>query len=302
MNPFYTDYSEYLGGIFPGVKVQKISVDAGRSCPNRDGTIGRGGCIYCDNRSFTPGYCSGSNDGILSQIAKGKGFFARKYPEMKYLVYFQSYTFTHGASTAEAAEMVRTAIGTENTVGIIIGTRPDCVPDEMLGMLAGFNREKPVFIEFGAESSCDATLGRINRGHTWADTMDAVRRASSLGIRCGLHLIAGLPGETLADAIETVKKSGELPIDSIKLHQLQIIKGTELWRQWKDGAADIRIPSLEEYVDFCAEAVDAVPRHIAIERFLSQAPPDMVEAPCWRLKNYQFTDILMKRLKEHRSY
>ena len=302
MNPFYTDYSEYLGGIFPGVKVQKISVDAGRSCPNRDGTDRSRRLHILRQQEFYPRILLRFERRHTIPDSQGKRFFREEVSRNEVSCLFPVIHFTHGASTAEAAEMVRTAIGTENTVGIIIGTRPDCVPDEMLGMLAGFNREKPVFIEFGAESSCDATLGRINRGHTWADTTDAVRRASSLGIRCGLHLIAGLPGETLADAIETVKKSGELPIDSIKLHQLQIIKGTELWRQWKDGAADIRIPSLEEYVDFCAEAVDAVPRHIAIERFLSQAPPDMVEAPCWRLKNYQFTDILMKRLKEHRSY
>lgn len=297
MNPFYTDYAEYLAGIFPGMKVQKVSVDAGRSCPNRDGTIGTGGCIYCDNRTFTPGYCSGND--IAGQIAKGKAFFARKYPEMKYLVYFQSYTFTHGASAEETSAMMRTAMDAPDTVGVIVGTRPDCVPDDTLRLLACFNREKPVMLEFGAETSFDRTLSRINRGHRWADTADAVKRASALGLRCGLHLIAGLPGETLADALLTVKKAIRLPIDSLKLHQLQIIKGTELWRQWKAGATDIRIPSLDEYVSFCADVVGTVPRSIAIERFLSQSPPGMAEAPAWGLKNHQFADLLIKRLRKN---
>ena len=298
MNPFFTDYSTYLSGIFPGIKVQKISVDAGRSCPNRDGTIGTGGCIYCDNRSFSPSYCS-ARESISEQIRKGKEFFRRKYPEMKYLVYFQSYTATHGSDNERSlTSILEEALSAEDVVGLVVGTRPDCVPAPVISMLAEANTSQPVLLEFGAETSHDNTLERINRGHRWSDTADAVYRSSEAGLRCGLHLIVGLPGETLDDAAETLKRACSLPVDSLKLHQLQIIRGTELWRQWKNGSADIKPLALEDYLDFCVRAVRLVPRSITIERFVAQAPASMLEAPRWGLKNYQFTDMLISRLKK----
>lgn len=295
MNPYYTDYSEYLSRIFPGIKVQKISVDAGRSCPNRDGTIGRGGCLYCDNRSFVPSYCSDS-ESIARQIELGKTFFSRKYPYMRYLVYFQAFTFTHGTTVEEMERVVKDAVSHDGVVGVIIGTRPDCFPTPVASMLGEINRITPVIMEFGAETSFDHTLRRINRGHTWRQTVEAVERASGEGLRCGLHLIVGLPGETLDDALTSVEQACHLPVDSLKLHQLQLIKGTPLWREWKAGVPDIRILGLDEYVDFCCRVVRLVPREIAIERFLSQAPPEMVEAPSWGLKNYEFTNLLLSRL------
>lgn len=295
MNPFYTDYSEYLSQIFPGKKVQKISVDAGRSCPNRDGTIGRDGCLYCDNRSFTPSYCSPGNS-ISRQIELGKDFFRRKYPTMCYLVYFQAFTFTYGVSAAETERIVGEALSQKDVVGAVIGTRPDCFSPEIADILAGFNRTAPVMMEFGAETSFDRTLERINRGHTWGQTVEAVELASSRGLRCGLHLIAGLPGETLEDTLVTVEKACRLPVDSLKLHQLQLIKGTPLWRQWHEGVSDISVLSLGEYLDFCCRVVEVVPRRIAIERFLSQAPPAMVEVPSWGLKNHEFTNLLISKL------
>lgn len=295
MNPYYTDYSEYLSRIFPGIKVQKISVDAGRSCPNRDGTIGRGGCLYCDNRSFVPSYCSDS-ESIARQIELGKAFFSRKYPYMRYLVYFQAFTFTHGTTVEEMERVVKDAVSHDGVVGVIIGTRPDCFPTPVASMLGEINRITPVIMEFGAETSFDRTLRRINRGHTWRQTVEAVERASGEGLRCGLHLIVGLPRETLDDALTSVERACHLPVDSLKLHQLQLIKGTPLWREWKAGVPDIKVLGLDEYVDFCRRVVRLVPREIAIERFLSQAPPEMVEAPSWGLKNYEFTNLLLSRL------
>ncbi|MEE1021705.1 MAG: TIGR01212 family radical SAM protein [Muribaculaceae bacterium] len=297
MNPWYTDYSEYLSRIFPGVKVQKISVDAGRSCPNRDGTIGTGGCSYCDNRTFTPGYCRPSLP-VAEQLALGKAFFSRKYPLMKYLAYFQSYTFTHRASASEMKRMLAEAAATDGVVGLVIGTRPDCFDASVASLLGKTAGSMPVFVEFGAESSFDATLRRVNRGHTWRDTVSAVALAADAGLHCGLHLIAGLPGETLGDALTTVDRAASLPIESVKLHQLQIIKGTPLWREWKEGTADIRIPELDEYLAFCAEAVRIVDRRVAIERFVSQAPAGMLEAPKWGLKNHEFTARLHRLLSE----
>lgn len=296
MNPYYKDFSEYMQEVFPGIKVQKLSIDAGFTCPNRDGSIGRGGCIYCNNASFTPSYCS-PKDSVEQQIEKGKAFFGRKYPDMRYLAYFQSYTNTFGRSTNTLSEMYRRALETEDVVGIIIGTRPDCLPDDLLEALSVLNKRKPVIVEIGAETSFDNTLTLINRNHTWAQVEDAAYRLHSRGIRVGLHLIAGLPGESSDNVIETVRKSCLLPIESIKLHQLQIVKGTQLHNKWKDGIIKVDPFTLDGYLELCVRIVREVPLHICIERFLASSPPDMVVAPKWGLKNYQFTNLLLKKLK-----
>lgn len=284
-------YSDYLNGIFPGVKVQKISVNAGFSCPNRDGTIGTGGCSYCRNDSFSPAYCM-QHESVAMQLEKGKAFFSRKYPEMKYLAYFQSYTNTHGKDIDSLRALYLEAIGVEDIVGLVIGTRPDTLPDQVLDLLEELNRKTPVFLEIGAETSSDATLQLINRRHTWQDVENAVNGAAQRGIRCGLHLIAGLPGEDREQVLINVRKACSLPIDTIKLHQLQILKDTILHRQWIAGEIDVKPYNLDEYLDLCAEVASIVPDNIIIERFLSQSPSEMVVEPKWGLKNYQFMNLL----------
>lgn len=297
MNPYYKDFNEYMREVFPGIKVQKLSIDAGFTCPNRDGSIGNGGCIYCNNASFTPGYCS-PHDPVEVQIEKGKSFFRRKYPEMKYLAYFQSYTNTFGKTTDTLLEMYRNASEGNDIVGVIIGTRPDCLPEDLLDGLADLNSRKPVIVEIGAETSHDETLRLINRNHTWKHVEDAVSQLASRNIRTGLHLIAGLPREDEDDILETVRKSCSLPIESIKMHQLQIVKGTALLEKWQAGKIDVDPFTLEEYLELCVKIVCTVPAHICIERFLASSPPGMVVAPRWGLKNYQFANILMNRLAE----
>lgn len=282
--------------VFPGVKVQKLSIDAGFTCPNRDGSIGVGGCIYCNNASFTPRYCSPA-DSVLVQIEKGKDFFRRKYPDMKYLAYFQSYTNTFGRNAHSLVEMYRSVSEVPDVVGVIIGTRPDCLPDELVEGLARLNEKNPVIVEIGAESSSDETLKLINRNHTWNDVVDAVARLRSSNIRTGLHLIAGLPGESSADVLVTVKKACALPVDSLKLHQLQVIRDTVLHRKMLSGELQVKPFELEEYLDLCVKIVEIVPPSICIERFLSSSPPEMVVAPKWGLKNYQFVHLLEQRLK-----
>ncbi len=300
MNSYYKDFNEYMQEVFPGIKVQKLSIDAGFTCPNRDGSIGSGGCIYCNNASFTPGYCS-PKDPIEIQIEKGKEFFRRKYPDMKYLAYFQSYTNSFGRSAESLLEMYRKASESEDVVGVIIGTRPDCLPENLLNGLAELNRQKPIIVEIGAETSFDNTLRLINRNHTWRQVEDAVERLHEKAIRTGLHLIAGLPGETSQDVLTTVKKACLLPIDSIKMHQLQIVKGTPLLDKWQSGEIKAEPFSLEEYLDLCVIIIKEVPRNICIERFLASSPPEMVVAPKWGLKNYQFTNLLLNRLSDQKS-
>lgn len=295
----YKDFGDYMAEKFPGIKVQKISVNAGFSCPNRDGTIGRGGCIYCDNSSFTPGYCF-SNESISSQLNAGKAFFARKYPKMKYLAYFQSFSNTFGRPVEELEQMYREAMNVEGVVGVIIGTRPDTLPQETVGMLGRLNQEMPVIVEIGAETSHDATLELINRGHSWRDVEDAVKRLHEAGLSTGLHLIAGLPGETPEMMLETVRKGVALPIDSIKLHHLQILKNTRLAQLWESGKLSVEQFTVEKYIDLCIKIINLVPRKIAIERFLASSPPDKVLSPHWGLKNYEFTNLLKNKLKDNK--
>lgn len=298
MGRHYKDFGEYMREVFSGMKVQKLSIDAGFTCPNRDGSIGTGGCIYCNNASFTPSYCD-PNDSVIAQIEKGKEFFARKYPAMKYLAYFQSYTNTFGRDETQLLEMYRNAASVEDVVGVIIGTRPDCLPEPLLEGLSELNRTVPVIVEIGAETSFDETLRLINRNHTWRQVEEAVNALHSRGIRTGLHLIAGLPGETPDMVIETVGKACSLPIESVKMHQLQIVKGTTLHRKWTAGEIEVEPFALEDYLDLCVRIVHAVPRHICIERFLASSPPEMVAAPRWGLKNYQFANMLNKKISTH---
>lgn len=289
----YRDYADFLAERFDG-KVQKLTVDAGFTCPNRDGTLGRGGCTYCNNRSFSPG--EGSSLSVAEQIAAGKRFFARKYPDMRYLAYFQSYTNTHGP-IGRLLELYRQALADDEVVGLIIGTRPDCVDEALLRELAEINKEKRVIIEYGAESACDATLQLVNRCHTWADTVRAVEMTRAAGIDTGIHLILGLPGENLATMLSTVDAVNRLLPDTVKFHQLQIVRGTRLAQQWERGEVEVEEFTVEGYLDLCVEIVRRLDPRIAIERFTSSSPADLLLSPRWGLKNYEFTNLLQKRLK-----
>lgn len=290
----YRDYADFLAERFDG-KVQKLTIDAGFTCPNRDGTVGRGGCTYCNNRSFSPG--EGSALSVSEQITAGKRFFARKYPDMRYLAYFQSYTNTHGPID-RLLRLYREALVDDEVVGLIIGTRPDCIDPALLRELAGINREKRVIIEYGAESANDATLRLVNRCHTWADTVSAVELTRDAGIDTGIHLILGLPGEDEAKMMSTVDAVNRLLPDTVKFHQLQIIRGTRLAQQWERSEVVVEEFSVDRYLDLCVEIVRRLDPRIAIERFTSSSPADLLLSPCWGLKNYEFTNLLQNRLKQ----
>ncbi len=297
MNPYYKDYSDYLAEIFDG-KIQKLSIDADFGCPNRDGTIGIGGCTYCNNRTFSPDFAKRKLD-ISGQLAAGKKFFARKYPQMRYLAYFQSYTNTYD-SPARLMQLYREALAVDDIVGLIIGTRPDCMPDELLSGLCKLNATQPVFIEYGAESSHDSTLQLINRCHTWQQTVDAVTRTAAVGLHVGLHLIMGLPGETTEMMLSTIDRINDLPVQTIKLHQLQIIRGTRLARDLAAGLYSVKDFTVEQYIDLCCEVIERLRPDIAIERFVSQSPAEMLISPRWGLKNYQFTNLLHSSLSKRK--
>lgn len=300
MNPYFTDYSEYISRFFPGQKVQKISVNTGAGCPNRDGTMGRGGCIYCNNRSFTPAYCFGAST-VKEQIESGKQFFGRKYRDMKFIAYFQSYTNTHNANIHKLKEIYEDAIDTDGVVGIAIGTRPDCLPDTVVSLLGEINARCPVFIELGVETLCDETLRTINRGHNAEVTRRAIRMLAEAGLHVGVHLIAGLPGENEERILKTIDDICTLPIESIKLHHLQVLKDTPLHDMLEAGKLEIFGYSIEDYTDLCVKIIKRVPRSIAIERFLASSPPDMVVSPKWSLKNYEFTNMLLNRLRQQKQ-
>ncbi|MCH5225385.1 MAG: TIGR01212 family radical SAM protein [Muribaculaceae bacterium] len=288
-------YSDYLSQFFPALKIQKLSVDAGFSCPNRDGTLGYGGCIYCRNDSFTPSYCD-SKDPVALQLIKGKEFFARKYPEMKFLAYFQSYTGTYNKSSDELIRIYREALDVEDIVGLVIGTRPDTISDELLKYLSEINSKTPVFIELGAETSHDKTLRLINRNHTWKDVEEATKKIAEAGLHCGLHLIVGLPGEDEEMVLQTIHKVVKLPIETLKIHQLQVLKGTPLLKKIEAGEINIPQFSVNQYIELCLRILKILPDNIVVERFLSQAPPSLVVSPSWGLKNYEFINLLKKHI------
>ncbi len=279
-----------------GGKVQKLTINAGFTCPNRDGSLGRGGCTYCNNQSFVPGFTREAPS-VAEQIARGKQFFARKYPTMKYLAYFQAYTNTYGPQQRLLA-LYREALEQEGVVGLIIGTRPDCVSPQLLVALQQLSAHTYVMIEYGAESSHDATLERVNRCHTWAQTVEAVERTARAGIDVGLHLIMGLPGETRADMLATIDAVNRLPIATVKIHQLQVLRHTVLAREVEQGRASLTLTALDDYLDLCVEISRRLRPDIIVERWVSQAPPEMVIAPRWGVKNYQFVELLRRRLQQ----
>ena len=286
----YNDFSGFLARMFP-FKVQKISVNAGFTCPNRDGSKGYGGCSYCNNQTFNPAYCR-TEKSVSQQLEEGKAFFARKYPEMKYLAYFQAYTNTY-AELEELKRMYEEALSVEGVVGIVIGTRPDCMPDSLRTFL---------LVEYGIESTNDETLRRINRGHDFACTADAVRRTASRGILTGGHVILGLPGEGKEELMAQAEALSELPLTTLKLHQLQLIRGTRMALEYTKEPDSFHLYSADEYIDLVIDYIEHLRSDIVLERFVSQSPKELLIAPDWGLKNHEFTNKVKKRLVERDAW
>jgi len=279
-----------------GCKVQKISVNAGFTCPNRDGSLGVGGCTYCNNRTFNPEYCD-TGKSVTQQLAEGKSFFAKKYPEMKYLAYFQAYTNTYG-KVENVIRLYEEALSVSDVVGLVVATRPDCVSPEMLSYLSDLSRRCLLIVEYGIESTDDAVLKRINRGHDFQCTVDAVNRTHDVGILTGGHIILGLPGKPMHDVLDEAKVISSLPLDTLKIHQLQLIKGTVMADEYASDPSDFNMMTADEYIDFVIDYIERLRPDLVLERFVSQSPASLLATKGWGLKNYQFVERLRHRMIE----
>ena len=293
----YNDYGTWIRQQFP-FRVQKIAIDAGFSCPNRDGRLSRGGCSFCDNRTFNPSYCQPEKS-ITQQLLEGKAFFARKYPDMKYLAYFQAFSNTY-APIDTLKRKYEEALSMEDVVGIVIGTRPDCVDDAVLDYLSDLSTRCFTIVEYGVESVSNATLQRINRHHTFECSRDAIERTHRRGIKTGAHIILGLPGEDAKENIRQASIISSLPIDILKIHQLQLIRGTLLAHEFEEKPFPLF--TVDEYADVVISYLERLRSDIVVERFVSQSPADMLLAPKWGMKNHEFTNLVVNKMKERGTW
>ena len=295
----YNDYGSFLQQHFAG-KVQKISINGGFTCPNRDGTVGHGGCTFCNNQTFNPDYCR-SELSVKTQLQEGIRFFARKYPAMRYLAYFQAYTSTYD-DLPQLIARYEEALAVDGVVGIIIGTRPDCMPPALLDYLSQLAQRTFVTVEYGVESTLDSTLQRINRGHDYACAVDAITRTAKAGITTGAHLILGLPGESHEDMLSHATRLSQLPLHTIKLHQLQLIRGTVMGNEYLAHPGHFTIPDIDTYIDRAIDFAELLRPDIVIERFVSQSPAELLIAPHWGVKNHEFTARLLRRMRERDTF
>ncbi len=295
----YNDFSSFIRRKFNG-RVQKVSINAGFTCPNKDGTKGVGGCTYCNNNTFNPYYCQPIKP-IKQQIDEGIEFFSKKYKTQQYLAYFQAFTNTY-ALLADLKKMYEEALLHEDVIGLVIATRPDSVKDEVLDYLqelaAAGNFIK---LEFGLESTKNETLEVINRCQTHEEAIDAFSRAKGRGLHLGGHLILGLPGESKADMLEHARMVSELPINTLKIHHLQIVKHTMMAVQFKKTPEMFTFMELDEYIDFVVDFVELLNPEIIIERFFSESPARMLIYPKYGLKNFEVKHLVEKRLEERNA-
>ena len=290
--PYYNDYGTWIRTRFP-FRVQKISVDAGFTCPNRDGTISTGGCIYCNNRTFSPSYCNREKS-ISTQLTIGKRFFAHKYPDMKYLAYFQTYSNTY-STIGKLRMMYEEALTVEDIEGLVISTRPDCISEELLDYLEALNRKTFLIVEYGIESTNDNTLRHINRGHTFEQAVKAITLTKERGILTGGHIILGLPGEDASESLRQAHQISALPLDILKIHQMQIIRATKLAEIY--NKEPFHLYTIEEYIQLVSKYIQRLRKDLVLERFISQSPAKLLIAPHWGVKNYEFTNQLVNYMR-----
>lgn len=297
----YNSYIGYFRKTY-GERLQKVVVDAGFTCPNRDGLAGTGGCTYCDNAAFHPGY-STAGVPIHEQIDEGIKFHRVRYRKAeKFLAYFQPYSNTY-APLGRLREVYEEALSHPLVAGIVIGTRPDCVDEDKLDYLASLAREHVVVIEYGIESVYDRTLQRINRGHSFEDAVRAVEMTAARGLTQGAHFIFGLPGESVEEMLGYAPIINKLPLHSVKFHQLQIVRGTAMEREFAARPSDFVTFSLDEYLDFIADLLERLRPDLYIERFAGEVPPRFVNSTPWGLlRNTELIRLLEQRLEQRNTF
>jgi hypothetical protein len=297
MDHRYTDFNTYLRRRF-GCRVQKITLDAGLGCPNRDGTLSSGGCIYCNPRgSGTGAHAQGIS--ISEQMRQGKAFLGRRYKARKFIAYFQSYTNTY-APVETLRRLYDEALAAENVVGLSVGTRPDCVDAGILDLLQGYRDEYLVWIEYGLQSAHDATLAAINRGHDFQAFVRAVADTRRRGIRICAHVILGLPNETRADMLETARRLADLPVDGLKIHLLYVVKGTPLEQLYRQQR--YRCLEQDAYVELVCDFLERIPADMVIQRLTGDPHSEELVAPSWALNKRQTLQMIRDRLEERDTW
>lgn len=291
----YNDFPSYFKTLF-NERVQKLSIDGGFTCPNRDGSKGLGGCTYCNNNSFNPDYCRAVS-GVSEQIEEGIRFFDAKYKGQKYLAYFQAYSNTY-APLEILKRKYEEALAHPKVVGLVIGTRPDAINEDVIDYIEELAKKYYVCIEYGVESANDKVLESINRGHGFSVAEEAIRATAGRGIMIGAHLIFGLPGESRESMLDGAIRLSRLPVNVLKLHQLQIIRDTVMAKQFEKDPEAFRLYSIDEYLDFVVDVIEHVNPDIYLERFVNQSPDEYLIAPKWGVKNFEFVAKLEKRLRE----
>ena len=296
----FNSYSKYIRDFF-GERVQKISINTGYSCPNRDGSKGLGGCTYCNINSIKPEYANAKKS-VTEQLSEGIDFFSKKYKVQRYLSYFQSYTNTYRNDDV-LIKTYEEALNVPNIIGLVIGTRPDCITSEIADYLQEISKTKYVSIELGIESTKEETLQKINRCHTYQETIAAVKMLASKNILVGGHLILGFPWENREGIILHAKNVSKLPLKFLKIHHLQILKSTQLARDYEANKDEFKLLTLPEYLDIIVEFLENLRSDIVVQRFLSESPKDLLIAPHWDgVKNYEFTSRVEKKMKEMKTW
>jgi uncharacterized protein len=288
-NRRFNAYPDYMRKTF-GSRVQKLTIDAGFSCPNRDGTKGTGGCTFCLNDAFNPSYCQPDKP-VVQQIREGITFHEKRYRRAtKYLAYFQAFSNTH-APVEVLEQRFRDALNVDGVVGLVIGTRPDCMDDQKLDLLQELSVNCHVMVEYGIESVYNKTLNRVNRCHTFEEAVDAIERTSLRGISVGSHLIFGLPGESLAEMMRSATIISQLPLTSVKFHQLQLFKGTRMAEEYLACQEDFIEFNMQDYIEFMADYIELLNPALVVERIAGETPPRFAVHSPW---GPRYDQILMQ--------
>jgi len=295
----FNSYAEYLKQHF-GSRIQKVTIDAGFTCPNRDGTKGTGGCTFCLNDAFNPSYCDPKKP-IRQQITEGIEFHAKRYRRaVKYLAYFQAFSNTY-KPLKELIPLYEEALSVDSVIGLVIGTRPDCIDDDKLNYFKDLSARTYLVIEYGVESVYEKTLKRINRGHTFANSADTIMKTADKGIKTGCHMIIGLPGETADEILSSASVISALPLHTVKFHQLQIFRGTAMEKEYNENPSAFHLFSLDNYLSFMAEYITRLNPSIIIERIAGETPPRYAAVNRW---GPRYDEILVRfeKLLEEKDY